>query len=236
MRENLGQEVKVKLKQLTDKKYREFHMNLCKNSKEPILGVRVPVLRNYAKELVKMYSFDDLESIGEDCYEEIMLKGMFIGFQNKLEFELVKTKIKQYVPKINNWAVCDTFCAGLKITNKNKDEMFDFIKTFLDSEGEFELRFAIVMLLDYYIDDNYVDEVLKIMDNIKHDGYYVKMAIAWAISICLIRFYDKTINYLNNCNLDNFTYNKSLQKAIESFRITDKQKNQLRYLKKTCNE
>lgn len=236
MKANLNQEIKLKLNELADKKYKEFHTSLCQNSKEPILGVRVPVLRNYAKELIKKYSFEELENIGEDYYEEIMLKGMLIGFQNKIEFESAKQKIKQYVPKINNWAVCDTFCAGLKITNKHKEEMFELLKTFLNSKEEFELRFAIVMLLDYYIDENYIDEVLEIMDNIKHEGYYVKMAVAWAISICLIKFYDKTIRYLNNCNLDIFTYNKSLQKAIESFRISAKQKNQLRNLKKSCNE
>ena len=88
------------------------------------------------------------------------------------------------------------------------------------------------MILDYYIDKEYLKENFKIFDNIKHEGYYVKMAIAWAISICLIKFYNDTVQYLNKANLDNWTYNKAIQKAIESHRILDEQKDFLRKLKK----
>ena len=161
-----------------------------------------------------------------------MLKGMIIGLQNKSDFNNVINQIKEFVPKIDNWAVCDTFCAGLKITKKYKKEMFEFIKFYLNSTKEFELRFAIVILLDFYIDEDHINQVLNILDKIKHEGYYVKMAIAWAVSICLMKHYDITMLYLKNCSLDDFTYNKSLQKAIESFRITNDKKEKLRKLKK----
>ena len=192
----------------------------------------MPILRQYAKELKEKYKLQELEYIGEDYYEEIMLKGIIIGLQNKSEFNIVVEQIKKFVPKIDNWAVCDTFCAGLKITKKHKDEMLEFIKIYLNSVKEFELRFAIVMLLDYYIDNEHISEVLQICDKVKHDGYYVKMAVAWAVSVCLMKYYDVTMQYLKNCSLDDFTYNKALQKAIESFRISNDKKEELRKLKR----
>ena len=140
--------------------------------------------------------------------------------------------VEKYVPKIYNWAICDTFCAGLKITKKYKKEMWEFIQKYLKSDKEFEIRFAIVMILDYYIDEQYLQKDFEIFEQIKNECYYVKMAIAWAISICLINYYDETIKYLKQCKLDNWTYNKSIQKAIESYRISDDKKEFLRKLKK----
>ena len=136
------------------------------------------------------------------------------------------------MPKIYNWGVCDTFCAGLKITRKYKKEMWDFIQKYLKSNKEFEIRFGVVMLLNYYIEEDYLEKDFKIFDKIKHDGYYVKMAVAWAISFCLIKFYDETVEYLKRANLDDWTYNKAIQKAIESYRISDTQKDDLRKMKK----
>ena len=162
-----------------------------------------------------------------------MLQGMLIGLNSKEDFNVIKKYIEDYIPKIDNWAICDTFCAGLKIVNKNKENMWDFIKQYLDSDKEFYLRFAIVIILDYYIEEKYLEEIFRIFNNIQSEYYYVKMAIAWAISISLIKYYDKTINYLkNNSKIDKWTYNKSLQKAIESYRITKSQKELLKNMKK----
>jgi len=227
----MKEEIKNKLKDLVDEKYREFHSGLCPGT-ENILGVRVPVLRNYAKKIVKQYKIEELlKNIDNEYYEEIMLQGMLIGLDNNEDINVIFKYIKEFIPKINNWAICDTFCAGLKITKKYKNEMWDFIQQYLKSDKEFEIRFAVVMILDYYIDKEHIEKDFKIFDNIKNQEYYVQMAVAWAISICLIKFYDKTLKYLENCNLDKFTYNKSLQKAIESYRITDKQKDYLRKIK-----
>ena len=153
---DIALEVKKKLKELSDEKYKNFQSNLCQNTKMPILGVRIPILRQYAKELKNKYGIEIIEEINEDYYEEIMLKGMLIGLQNKVSYEDIKEQIEKFVPKIDNWAICDTFCAGLKITKKYKDEMLELIQYFLNSKEEFELRFAIVMLLDYYIDDEHI--------------------------------------------------------------------------------
>lgn len=225
--------IKQDLYKLIDEEYRKFHSNLCPGTNN-ILGIRVPILRNYAKELNKQYSIKELfYNISDDYYEETMLKGMLIGINKQLNWKEVKKYIKEFVPKIDNWAICDTFCAGLKITHKYKKEMWRLINQYINSENEFEVRFAIVMILDYYIDKEYMQKDFEIFNNIKLDKYYVKMALAWAISIYLIKFYEETISYLkNDCKLDDWTYNKVIQKAIESYRITENQKEELRTMKK----
>lgn len=227
----MKEEIRKKLFEMQDKKYKEFHSGLCPNT-DNIIGVRVPMLRNYAKKLVKQYNPEELlKNIGNDYYEEIMLQGMIIGL-TKDNLEVILKRIQQFVPKIDNWAVCDVFCGGLKITNKYKKEVWNFIKQYLESNKEFKIRFGVVMILSYYIDKDYLEEDFKIFNNIKHEGYYAKMAVAWAISICLIKFYNETVEFLKDSNLDKFTYNKSLQKAIESYRITKEQKDELRKMKK----
>ena len=227
----MEEEIRKHLFELQDKKYQEFHRGLCPNT-ENIIGVRIPVLREYSKQLVKKYSVEELlNNIGNTYYEEIMIKGMIIGL-SKENLGKIQKYIKDFVPKIDNWAVCDTFCTGLKITKKYKKEMWTFIQPYLNSNKEFEIRFGVVMILAYYIEEEYLEDDLKILNNIKHDGYYVKMAVAWAISICLVKFYNRTVEFLNNSSLDKFTFNKSIQKAIESYRITKEQKDMLKLMKK----
>lgn len=227
----MKQKIKEKLLELADSKYKEFHSGLCPGT-DNIIGVRVPVLRNYAKELAKQYQINELlKQIDNQYYEEIMLQGMLIGLA-KQDFETMQKQIEEFVPKIDNWAVCDVFCAGLKATKKKKEEMWHFIQKYLLSDQEFEIRFGVVMILDYYIEEDYLEKDFKIFDAITSQAYYVQMAVAWAISIALIKFYDKTIKYLENAKLDNFTYHKALQKAIESYRITDDRKEKLRQMKK----
>ena len=224
-------EIEKELLNMQDKKYKEFQKGICPGVEE-IIGIRIPMLRNYAKELLKKYDFKQLmESIPSNYYEEIMLQGMLIG-QAKLDFNEIIKYVEDFIPKIDNWAVCDTFCTGLKITKKHKEEMWNFIQKYIKSDKEFYIRFGIVLILNYYIDEDYLYKNFKIFDSIKSDKYYVQMAVAWAISFCLIKFYDKTIEYLKNSKIDKFTYNKSIQKAIESYRITKERKEFLRTLKK----
>ena len=110
--------------------------------------------------------------------------------------------------------------------------MWDFINKYLKSNKEFELRFAIVMMLDFYITEEYIDQVLELLNNIKHDGYYVKMAVAWTIQAIYVKFPKKTMKFLNNNSIDNWTYNKALQKIIESYRVDDKEKEKIRKMKR----
>ncbi len=227
----MKQKIKEKLLELADPKYKEFHSGLCPGT-DNIIGVRVPVLRNYAKELLREYGINELlKQIDNQYYEEIMLQGMLIGLANQ-DFETMQKQIEEFVPKIDNWAVCDIFCASLKTTKKKKEKMWQFIQKYLLSDQEFEIRFGVVMILDYYIEEDYLEKDFKIFDAITSQAYYVQMAVAWAISICLIKFYDKTIKYLETAKLNNFTYNKALQKAIESYRIVDEKKEILRRIKR----
>ena len=228
----MKQKIKQELKQLADEKYREFQKGLCPGT-ENILGVRVPVLRNYAKKLAKEYEIRELlNHIDNEFYEEIMLQGMLIGLKKDKDIQNILKDIERFVPKIDNWGVCDVFCAGLKITKKHEIEMWNFLQKYVTSDKEFEIRFGVVMILDYYITEEYLEKNFAIFDYIQSDKYYVQMAVAWAISICLIKFYDKTIEYLKQAKIDKFTYNKALQKAIESYRISDEQKAELREMKK----
>ena len=228
----MKQKIKQELKQLVDEKYREFQKGLCPGT-ENILGVRVPVLRNYAKKLAKEYEIRELlNHIDNEFYEEIMLQGMLIGLKKDKDIQNILKDIERFVPKIDNWGVCDVFCAGLKITKKHEIEMWNFLQKYVTSDKEFEIRFGVVMILDYYITEEYLEKNFAIFDYIQSDKYYVQMAVAWAISICLIKFYDKTIEYLKQAKIDKFTYNKALQKAIESYRISDEQKAELRKMKK----
>lgn len=225
-------EIKKDLFKLADEKYKQFQSNLCPNTNN-IIGVRVPILRNYAKDLYKKYQFDELlKNIDNEYYEEIMLQGMIIGLAKKEKIEKIQKAIEDFIPKIDNWAICDVFCSGLKIVKDYKPQMWDFIQKYLKSKKEFEIRFAVVIMLEYYIEEEYVDEILKKLDTTKHEGYYVKMAVAWALSICLIKFYDKTIKYLKISKIDNFTYNKALQKARESYRLTQEEKEYIKKLYK----
>lgn len=222
--------IRQELFAMQDLKYKEFHGSLCPDM-DNIIGVRIPKLREYAKELYKSNNLKDIK-IEDKYYEELVIQGMLIGFQTKEPIEEIIKQVEKFIPKINSWAVCDTFCAGLKITKKYQTEMFKVIKRYLKSTQEYQVRFAIVMLLDYYINDQYIDQVLQILDNVKLEKYYVQMANAWAISICLIKYYNKTLDFLNTTKIDDFTYNKGIQKAIESYRITNDQKEYLRTLKR----
>lgn len=217
--------IREKLFELKDEKYKEFHSSLCPGV-NTIIGVRVPELRKYAKELSKGDWKENFKKIENYYYEEIMLQGMIIGIAIK-DVEELKKYLEKFIPKIDNWAVCDVCCGGLKLTKKHMEEMWKFLQKYIKSEKEFEIRFAIVMLLEYYIKEEYIEKILEIFDNTKSDAYYVKMAVAWAISTCYIKFPEETEKYLENNNLDEFTYKKSIQKIKESFRVTKEQKQRL---------
>lgn len=226
---SINEEIRSKLFNLSEDEYRNFHNKLCPNT-ENILGVRLPLLRNIAKDLAKNNWEAYLNNPYNEYYEEIMIEGLTIGYI-KADINTRFKYIKRFIPKIDNWAICDSFCNNLKFTKKNLNEVWEFISTYLSSNKEFELRFAIVMMLHYYINEEYIDRVLHILNDINHEGYYVKMAVAWAISFAYIKFPHKTLVFLKNNNLDSFTYNKSLQKIIESTRVSNEDKDLIRSMK-----
>lgn len=223
-------DLRDKLFELSDDKFKTFHSRLCPNT-DNIIGVRLPLLRQLAKEIAKGDWRNFLSNSKEEYYEEILINGLVIAYA-KCDVEERLNYIESFVPKIDNWAICDSFCNTLKFVNKNKEIMLEFIQPYLRSYNEFEIRFAVVIILNYYITEDYINLVLKTLDNIKHDGYYVKMAVAWAISMCFIKFEEKTMAYLKDNSLDDFTYNKSLQKICESLRVDKNTKELIKSMKR----
>eukprot|EP00831_Metopus_contortus_P058888 TRINITY_DN5097_c0_g1_i6.p1 TRINITY_DN5097_c0_g1~~TRINITY_DN5097_c0_g1_i6.p1 ORF type:complete len:170 (-),score=25.43 TRINITY_DN5097_c0_g1_i6:146-655(-) len=120
----------------------------------------------------------------------------------------------------------------LKIVTKHQDTFWKFIQPYLDSDREFFVRFGVVMLLSYYVDEEHISLVLERLDSITHEGYYVKMAVAWAVSVCYVKFPNITHAHLENSSLDNATYNKAIQKICESYRADEEAKNILRGMKR----
>lgn len=222
--------IRERILTLADEEYRQFHSGLIPDA-DNILGVRLPKLRKLAQELAKGNWRDYLSMAQDEYYEEIMLQGLVIGYA-KADIEEILGYVAAFVPKISNWGVCDSFCNSLKITQKHMTRVWEFLQPYLKSHEEFELRFGVVMLLSFYIVDEYIDRVLPLLDGAKHEGYYVKMAVAWAISICFVKYPEKTIAYLKDNTLDDFTYNKALQKITESLRVDKATKNLIRSMKR----
>lgn len=213
-----------------DLKYKEFHSSLCPNV-DKIIGVRVPELRKMAKEIALQDYAQFLEQSKDEYYEELVLQGLVIGYA-KISIEETFKYLEIFVPKINSWAVCDTTCSNLKITKKYMKEMWKFLEQYINSKNEYEIRFALVMYLNYYLTDEYIDEILHKVDKITNKEYYVQMAIAWLLSFAYIKQKEKTEMYLLKNNLDEFTQNKAIQKICESYRVSKENKDKLRKLKK----
>ena len=222
------EDIKILLNNLAEEKYRDFQYKLIPNAKN-ILGVRVPILRKIAKDIAKGDWQTFLEDKNKESYEEIMLEGYVIGYA-KMDIEKALKYLELFIPKIDNWATCDSSINTFKFTSKNLSRVYDFINPYLKSEKEFEVRFAVIMLLSFYIKEEYIDEVLSIMEKITNKAYYVQMAVAWTISVCYVKFPEKTEEFLLKNSLDDFTHNKSIQKIGESFRVENSDKIRLKKL------
>ncbi len=223
-------EYRERLLELADPEYQKFMEKLIPNTGN-ILGVRGPAIKRFAKELSKGNWREYFERNEDVYYEETLLHGCTIGLL-KEELETVLSEARSYIPKIANWALCDSFCAGLKITKENKVRVWEFLMDYVNSDKPYEIRFAVVMMLFYYIDEEHTPEILRIIDNIKHDDYYVKMAAAWAVSICYVNRPEITMPFLQNNKLDDFTYNKSLSKICESLKPSAEEKVLIKSMKR----
>ncbi len=227
---NAGKSIRDRLMELADEQYRIFTTRLTPG-KDRILGVRLPVLHKLAAEIVKEDWSRYLRDTTADTYEEVMLKGMVIG-RLKLEIDEILRLAAEFIPLIDNWAVCDIFCNGLKLTKKHKDRVWEFIQPYLRSDQEYEIRFGVVMLLSYYAEEAYAPYAFDHFDRIRHEGYYVKMAVAWAISVYYVMLPELTLDYLRHNMLDDFTYHKALQKITESLRVDQETKNLIRSMRR----
>ena len=215
---------------IQDIKYRDFNKKLIPVT-ENIIGIRVPNLRKLSKEISQGNWKEFLEVAQDTYYEEVRLQGMVIGNINS-NFEETLYYVKRFIPKIDNWSVCDGFCSDLKSMKKYKENMYDILKKYVYSKNPWEIRFALVMFLIYYVDDKHIKEIFEYCNNIQSEEYYVKMGMAWLLSICFIKCEEETFLYIKNNNLDDFTYNKMLQKIIESNRVDLEKKNIIRSMKR----
>ncbi|MBE6829029.1 MAG: DNA alkylation repair protein [Ruminococcaceae bacterium] len=215
---------------LADEPYRKMQYKIVPGV-EHILGVRIPKLRALAKQIGKGDWRACLTGLRDASMEEIMLRGFLIGYA-KMEQDELFALIADFVPRINSWAVCDGFCSTLKAAAKDRERLFVFLQPYLQSGSEYELRFAVIMLMDYFITDETIDPVLKIYYRVRHDGYYVRMGVAWALSVCFVKYPEQTMAYLQTDGLDDWTYNKTLQKIVESFRVDDRTKAVIRGMKR----
>lgn len=217
------------LHSIKEPKYKEFHSKLC-FTKYKILGIRLPILRNIAKTISKTNIIDFLNLTNHTYYEEVMIEGLVIS---TIKEEILFDKyFFPYINKIDNWAICDTFCNSIKIVNTNPQKYFPIFKNLSLQEDEFTSRVGLVTILSHFIKEPYIKEIFEILDNIKSDKYYINMAESWLICELYIKFPKLTEQYLLNNNLNNFTHNKSISKIKDSYRISKSTKDYLNTLKR----
>lgn len=216
-----------RLRELADEKFRSFNESLIPGT-EGSLGVRVPQLRVIAKTIAGTEDWRGYLAVAQDgTLEERLLQGMVIGAA-RCEYTERLQRIAWFVPKINNWAVCDVFCASLKDTARHRAEMWEFLQPYLAATQAFSLRFACVMLLDYFVTPDYIGRTLECLGGVRHTDYYVKMAVAWALSVCFVKQRAETMRFLQAHPLEEETRHKTVRKICESRRVAQDDKQLLR--------
>ncbi len=226
-----GEEIRNFLVKNSEEKYRDFNKKLMPDTTYEVLGVRTPVVKKLAAEIAKDKDASAAFLSSEHrFYEEWLLHGLVIA-EEKENVSDVLTNLRLFMPRINTWAICDGVVAALKIFKEHKIEAMEFVKELLTSEMTYSVRFAVVILLDYFIEKDYLKEIAALTLPIKSEEYYIDMAVAWLYSIMLVKEYDFTVKIIEEKRLPRFTHNKAIQKAIESFCIPNDKKQYLKTLK-----
>lgn len=217
-------DIRQELFAAADPKYKAFHKKLIPDVQEDkIIGVRIPQLRELGKKL-------ENDDFAWDYYEEVMLHGFYIGYK-KMEYSERLSLLDGFVPGIDNWAVCDCVCASLKFIEKKRTEFLQYLKKYMDSEKEYELRFAAVILMDYYLTDDYIDFSLNWLKSVKSKYYYVQMAVAWALCTAFTKYQDKVMSVLESKTLPKDVQNRTISKIRDSFRVDRNTKEYLKTLR-----
>ena len=232
---NTPLDIKAELLRLAEQGNKPFTQSL--NPGVPnVLGIRIPLLRKLAARIAKGDWKVYLTTADTYYMEERMLQGMVLGCTRPdRDVEVYLERVTRFVHMINSWSVCDTFKfgGGKKFIEANRDRLWQYLKDWMQAKGEYEIRFGVVMSMQLFIDEEHIDELLRLYDGIRHEGYYVKMGVAWALSVCFVKFPDITLRYLQGPNsLDNFTYNKALQKITESYRVDAASKQTIKGMKR----
>lgn len=221
------------LKQRSSEKLKAFSAKLLPGVDESrILGVKVPELRKVAKELVASGEYKEFLTEKHFYVEEVILHGLMLGCA-KLTIDELMRELEKFLPLADNWMVTDCTAGGLKAVEKYRDIFYSKCLEWLGSEREYTVRFAVVVLLGYYLDDDFREDVPALLARYDSDSYYINMAIAWYFSVALVKHYDEVIGlFLTRAILNPWVHNKSIQKAVESYRISDERKAYLKSLKR----
>lgn len=221
--------VRTRLFELQDLKYRDFQCKLMPTvDPEAVIGVRTPELRKLARGFSKTpEAAEFLKILPHKYYEENNLHGFLI--EAVKDYEQIIPAIDAFLPYVDNWATCDLMSP--KVFRKHLPELYEKIKDWLKSGHPYTVRFGIGMLMSFYLDEHFQPEMLDLAADVKSQEYYVNMMIAWYFATALAKQYDAAVPYIREQRLDKWTHNKAIQKAIESYRISDGQKSYLRSLK-----
>lgn len=219
------------LKTLAEPAYKAFHERLCTTSKAEILGVRSPYVKQIAKAVAKGDVEGFLRVCGKTYYEEVLLKAFVIAFWRRPLLEKW-TEVEAFVPEMDNWAVCDGFCAALKVKESEQAFLLEQCKAYSRKAGEYERRFALVMLMTHLLNETYLDDAFAILANVDCAPYYVSMAAAWCVSVCFVRNQKETLAFLKTSALDDATHKRAIQKIVESNRVTAAEKTLARSLRR----
>ncbi len=221
--------IEQKLRCFEDKKYKQFNAPLIPTvSPDSQIGVRIPDIRKIAKELKGTEEAEKfLHDLPHRYFEENNLHGYLIEAINDFDKALEETE--KFLPYIDNWATCDTITP--KVFKKNLPALYEKIKIWLTSEETYTIRFGVNMLMKFFLDENFTDEVLLLVAEIKSDEYYVNMARAWFFATATAKQKRKTLPYIKKKKLDKWTHNKTIQKCTESYRISAEDKKLLKEMK-----
>ena len=221
--------VQTRLFELQDLKYRDFHAKLMPTvNKEKIIGVRTPALRVFAKKYGKTDEAKEyLQILPHQYYEENNLHGLLI--EQIKDYDTCLEELERFLPYIDNWATCDML--AVKVVKKHLDTFTDEVYRWMESDHAYTIRFGISMLMRYYLEDAFQMEYPEKVAQIRSEEYYVNMMRAWYFATALAKQYEKILPFIEEQKLDVWTHNKTIQKAIESYRISPEQKEYLRGLK-----
>ena len=214
---------------MQDEKYRNFQKNLIPTvGPDRIIGVRTPDLRKFAGQLIKEGSADAfLEELPHRYFDEDQLHAFILSEMK--EYDRCIAAVNRFLPYVDNWATCDQMSP--KVFKKHRTDLLVHIREWLNSGEVYTIRFAIGMLMQHYLDEDFDPAYPELVSQIRSDEYYINMMIAWYFATALAKQYDAVLPYLTEHRLDQWTHNKTIQKAIESYRITDEQKANLTELR-----
>lgn len=215
-------EIKKLLFENRDDKYLEFNSSLIPTvEKDRFVGVRTPVLRKIAKNIFKSGEYGDyLSNLPHDYYEENNIHAYII--EQIKDYDECIERLDEFLPFVDNWATCDSMTP--KVFAKNKKKLLEKIDEWLKSEHTYTVRYAIRMLMCFYLDEDFDEKNLEKVSSVKSDEYYIKMMVAWFFATVLAKQYDDAVKYIENHVLDDDVHKMTIQKAVDSYRITDEQK------------